>query len=207
MSRFPVRFAVLVVAGLAAGCASGGKVPSPVPPSPGASAPQPELRLPYEDAGACPFECCTYGEWKVKEPTQLFRDRDRHSPVVFTAAAGEPVTGVTGIVVTHKPGRLMVKKEVTISDGNKESIRVPAGAVLPVLHYEGEGTYKVWYHGKVYFTELSSAPDAATRAEHEPELVLDGKPDDVWWVQVKNQQGQTGWTDQTDNFDGMDSCG
>lgn len=75
----------------------------------------PALRLPFEDHGACPFECCTYREWTVEEPTVLYRERDVRSP--------------------------------------------------------------------------QSAPE------------------DVWWVQVRNRDGQVGWTDRSDHFGNMDACG
>jgi len=205
MSRVPVCFAIVVLAGLAAGCASSGKAPA----RSGAAAPEAELRLPFEDAGACPFECCTYREWTVTAPTEFFRDRDRHSPRVFAAREGERVTGLTGVVVTRKPGRIVLKQEITLEDGQNK-VRVPAGAVLQILHGEGEGYSKVWYQGRTYSSDLVSLdlapgeePDTLSTKGANPDSALDA----VWWVQVKNQKGQIGWTDETDHFDGMDSCG
>src|SRR6476661_2097404 len=30
--------------------------------------------MPYIDKGACPFECCTYRQWSVKQPTAVLSE-------------------------------------------------------------------------------------------------------------------------------------
>ena len=167
------------------------------------------LRLPFEDPGACPFECCTYREWTVEEPTVFYRERDARSPQVFKAGQGEVVTGLTGVVVTHKPGRVVVKRAVTIGGGGGEApVAVPAGAVLDVLHYQGEGFFKVWYQGKTYVQELPFYSEDEDPAGRETaDFRAESAPEDVWWVQVRNRDGKVGWTDQNENFGNMDACG
>jgi hypothetical protein len=64
--------------------------------------------LPYEDSGACPFECCTYREWAVQAETTVRSARDDAAPVAFRVRPGQRVTGVTGVVVTTKLGRAVV---------------------------------------------------------------------------------------------------
>jgi hypothetical protein len=189
-----LRLAAAVLGLLAGACASAGP---------------PALRLPFEDHGACPFECCSYREWTVEEPTVFYRERDVRSPQVFTAGKGEVVTGLTGVVVTQKPGRVVIKRAVMIGGGGGEApVPVPAGAVLDVLHYEGEGFFKVWYQGRTYIQELTflREPEESARQETE-DFRAESLPEDVWWVQVRNRDGKVGWTDQSDNFGNMDSCG
>lgn len=58
--------------------------------------------------GACPFECCTYREWSVKADTTLVAHPDRRAPAVGKACKGSRVQGLTGIVITTKPGEIEV---------------------------------------------------------------------------------------------------
>lgn len=157
-----------------------------------------ELSLPFEDDGACPFECCTYRQWTVAENTRIYKTRDDKSQVVFTANKGDAVKGVTGIVVTIRPGRALIKKSVAL--GLDDPVTIPAGETLQVLHYEGEGFSKFWFRGKTYSDEIPF-PDEETDSIK----TLNG-PETVWWVQIENAKGQSGWSKETEHFDHMDAC-
>lgn len=164
--------------------------------------------LPYLDRGACPFECCTYRRWTVEADTIIYKQRSEASGVAFRVRKGEHVTGVTGIVITTRPGKVIVKKATTIGDAPKA--RVSPGDVLYVLHYQGEGFFKIWFRGKTYDEALPGPPDLVSKAAPAREdanfRVVSGS-DSVWWVQVKNARGQVGWTKQNDHFGNMDACG
>ena len=41
------------------------------------------LKLPYKDVGACPFECCTYRDWFAGKPISVFKTMNSGSPVAF----------------------------------------------------------------------------------------------------------------------------
>lgn len=148
----------------------------------------------YQDNGACPFECCTYRRWSVTKDTVLYKSRSETSGVVFRARKGEHVTGMTGVVITLKPGKAAVRKATTIGEGKRKT-RVKPGDVLYLMHYLGEGFYKTWFRGVIYDLEMSTTIQVLT------------EPDTVWWVKVKNNRNQVGWSKQNDNFGDMDSCG
>lgn len=154
--------------------------------------PQPPAN--YADNGACPFECCTYRRWSVTKDTALYQQRSEKSGVAFRVRKGEHVTGLTGVVITLKPGKASVKKPTMIGEG-KRKIRVKPGDVLYLLHYLGEGFYKTWFRGVTYDLEMSDTIQVLT------------EPDTVWWMKVKNSRNQIGWTRQNDNFGDMDACG
>ena len=156
----------------------------------------------YEDYGACPFECCTYRRWIVKSDTIFYKQRSTSSPVVFSAKKGDPVTGLTGVVITLKPGEVRIKKATTLGEGRRK-VSVKAGDVLYVLRYEGEGIYKFWFHGRIYADHMPSSPNDIGD-EH---MQMLSEPQTVWWVKVKNRRGQIGWSKQADHFDNMDACG
>ena len=157
-----------------------------------------QLKLPFEDKGACPFECCTYREWTVRENTVLYDSPhiDRHES--FHVQKGEAVRGLTGIVITLKPGRAVVKKAVTM--GLDEQVNMKAGEILEILHYEGEGVVKFWLRGKTYSDELPFP------GEENDSIKTESAPEMLWWVQIQNAKGQMGWSKETDHFDHMDSC-
>jgi hypothetical protein len=63
--------------------------------------------MPFYDWGACPFEGCTYRKWKATAPVVVWTSRD-HRQVAFTIKSDEWVQGLTGVVVTTKPGMIKV---------------------------------------------------------------------------------------------------
>ena len=154
----------------------------------------------YADYGACPFECCTYRRWSVVKDTVLYKERSEKSGEAFHVRKGEQVTGLTGVVITLKPGKASVRKATTIGTGKRRT-QVKPGDVLYLLHYEGEGIYKIWFRGGIYENEVSTAADVNGKIQ------LLNEPDNVWWVKVKNSRNQIGWSKQDKNFGDMDACG
>ncbi len=71
-------------------------VQSPAAPSEHAGPP-----LPYLDWGACPFECCTYREWRTVKAVTVLQERRRKSSVSFLLKPGDRVVALTGVVVTR----------------------------------------------------------------------------------------------------------
>ena len=109
--------------------------------------------IPYQDNGACPFECCVYREWSAKKVTVLRADRRNDSPVIFTVRKGDRVTAITGVVITTRPGRLKALRRTRVCPSPadcKHGVTVEAGDVLYLLTYRGEGYYTVWYKGRLF---------------------------------------------------------
>ncbi len=169
--------------------------------------------LPYEDVGACPFECCTYREWIVNKSTPIHRNRNNNSPVVFTVAPRERVQAVTGVVITTQPGEIRIARPITIQDytgsqgtNTSRAIQARPGDIIYLLTSQGEGSYKAWFKGK---TITINAIDVMEQTQSVPARYGRRIPPtrSIWWVQIKNRQGQTGWTDRPDYFDNKDACG
>lgn len=150
--------------------------------------------MPYKDAGACPFECCTYRQWVANKATVLRTKMSNRSSIAFRVKKGEKVTGVTGVVITTKAGVLKALKATSMYE---DKIRIKAGDRLYLLTYTGEGFYEIWYKGKVFSESF----------EHNPALKLVSEAESVWWVKIRNRKGQVGWTKLPENFDDKDSCG
>src|SRR5215467_7396489 len=88
--------------------------------------------MPYNDFGACPFECCHYGEWTALKPLIARQTNQARSAVAFQIKIGERVTALTGIVITLKPGTVRMQKAYRFG-----TFTVPGGTVLYTLHNGG----------------------------------------------------------------------
>lgn len=154
----------------------------------------------YESWGVCPFECCTYRDWRADEDMAVHAGRDDNAPVVFRLRRGEAVDGVTGVVVANQARAIRIDRDVR--DGFVDGSDVPqlalrAGDVVYMLAPLGEGFYRYWYKGKVY---RSGSALTAMPAVQEAQAEL------VWWKQVRNKAGQQGWT-RSEKFAHVDACG
>ena len=169
--------------------------------------------LPYEDVGACPFECCTYREWIANKNTPIHRTRNNNSPVVFTVAPRERVQGVTGVVITTKAAEIRIVKSLTIQDysgsrgtNNSRAIQARPGDIIYLLTSQGEGTYKAWFKGKIIIISAIDVMEQNQRGSARSGSNIP-RTTSNWWVQIKNRKGQIGWTDKPQNFDNKDACG
>ena len=166
--------------------------------------------LPYDNPGACPFECCTYREWTVKSETRILVDRRDDAATRFLVRAGEKVVGVTGVVTTLKFGRVRVERERELG---VRRTPVRPGAQILLLHYLGEGTWKYWLRGQFDEAFIPSPDDCRRAADRSPTMSaqcavqLEEPPETVWWVTIRNREGQVGWTRQVGHFGNIDACG
>jgi hypothetical protein len=164
--------------------------------------------LPFEDPGACPFEGCTYREWRAHEAVKVHADRRDDSPVVFTVAQGQKVWALTGIVVTIRAGRARFDKPQHLN-ASPRPIDIVPGQDLFLLTYQGEGVTKAWFQGQLY-TDVDASSFINGICDVRPERctgrVVD-KSQTEWWVQVRNASGQIGWTREPERFDDKDAFG
>jgi hypothetical protein len=174
-----------------------------------ASMPEKDLPpKPYRHAGACPFECCTYRQWKTRSPIQLRESIDSPN-IVAEVPAGASVAGLTGEVrVEPEP--------YAILEDNGE---LKAGDVIFFLDNRGEGFVNYWYRGKLnpdlgmgdgllfYSYENCQSNTARMKAacslkKLHPEKTYMNE----WWVKI-GYGGKQGWVLNTGQFDNVDACG
>ena len=175
-----------------------------------AAAAQTGPKLPYENWGACPFECCTYRAWTVKVDTDILAERREGAPKRFVVVRGARVVAVTGVVVTTKVGRAVVQRETTIGLAR---ITVQPGEEILLLHYKGEGFWKYWLRGKIDEEFIPDPENCKRSAPRSPTMFAQcgvqeqERPETVWWVKIRNRDGREGWTRQVDHFGNIDACG
>lgn len=159
--------------------------------------------MPFYDWGACPFEGCTYRQWQARESVTAWSSRDHKSSVQFKVRPGEWVQALTGVVITTKPGTSKILVPMQVGDG--PSVNVRPGDILYTLHYMGEGYDLFWFHGKTYSDEISREEPDPDPPPANLSIQVRSRPQNVWWVKIKNKDGKIGWTDQTDAFENKDS--
>jgi hypothetical protein len=148
--------------------------------------------LEREFPGQCPGEGgCQFGVWTAKAPIAAYSKRSTNSPVVFRLSKGEKVTGLSAIMVVHKPGACTAKKNASITRLVGEDTKIPDGTKLPMYFYGGEGGVLVEFKGEVV---LACCED--------DQLVCEKNPVTDLWLQIRSESGRTGWTNQRGKFSG-----
>lgn len=153
----------------------------------------------FENWGVCPFECCQYRDWIADADIPVHESRSDQSAVIFHLHPQEKFRALTGVVVTEKPGVVLIDKPVQdgyVQGNDKPQLTLNAGDKIYMLSPLGEGAYLFWYQGKVYSsgTDLAAMPGADGKAARM-----------TWWKQVKNKAGKQGWT-KSDKFSNADAC-
>lgn len=147
--------------------------------------------LPFYDWGVCPYETCAYGQWAAHRSATVYDSWKPERRSIGQLAAGDQVTGITGAVVTFKPG--LIRMDRDLPDQNLQR-----GDTILTYAYRGEGFSAVWFKGKYHSlfdisfvkwpdgTGCGGAHCAATYVE------LGRK---AWWAEVKLTSGRTGWVE------------
>ena len=156
--------------------------------------------LPYYDWKACPFEGCTYREWTALKSTVVYDTWNKNSRQVTRIAVKEKVIGLTGVVITFRPGTIRIERDLR-EDGLKR------GDIILTYSYRGEGFSAVWFKGRYYpefdITFVRTDGKPCTDRSCAATYVDMGRK--VWWAQVKLPSGRMGWVNMNEaEFDGVD---
>jgi len=147
--------------------------------------------LPFYDWGACPYETCAYREWTAHRSVTVYDTWEQGRRPITQLAEGDKVTGVTGVVVTFKPGLIRMDRDLP-----NENLR--RGDTVLTYAYRGEGFSAVWFKGR-YYSELDISfakwPDGTgCGGDHCAATYMDlGRKS--WWAEVKLNSGRTGWVE------------
>lgn len=151
------------------------------------------------DEGACPYECCTYGEWLVNEDTILFEEKDVETEMISSLGSGEKVNAITGDVHV-RPLKLIVEKD---SGAHKK------GETIWLLNYLGEGLYRAWKDSNFIRLDLAFSPYQEMNCSQNSDCwaSLEGEYSSTWWAKIRTQTGLVGWSNQPGNFAHKGGCG
>jgi hypothetical protein len=159
-------------------------------------------KLPVIDENACPFEGCAFREWTVTKDSTLYSTWQDSRTETGKLKRGDKVTGITGVHVTRKPDRILVRQSIP-------DLAAKPGDVILRYMYVGEGFANIWVSGhwhKEYDCSFVTERNGSGCSKGCAAVVTeDGVKE--WWVHVKVSNGETGWVLTEDNFDGMDMMG
>jgi hypothetical protein len=160
--------------------------------------PAPKPRLPKIDQNACPFEGCQFGKWTARKPVRLYSTWKHQRTPVRTVEKGEVVTAVTGVNITFEPA------EITVTAPIPQYGLKPGDTIFAYMNL-GEGFFNAWFKGMWVEEFDGSGVAPGCNRGCNAKFVKPGRLE--WWVQVRTKDGVTGWTQETDGFDGTDSLG
>ena len=167
---------------------------------------------------ACPFECCTYREWKAPVPLPRLDAPIDGSPI-DTIARDESFEALTGTVFVTSIQLVIVGDSLNgLGEAQPPAgdSRVPwtahflPGDTLLTLNYIGEGFYRVWDGADTrelqQFWWPADAEDAA------PDWARHGRATgtygSMWWIRSRRADGVEGWFRAPDRYiPGSDACG
>jgi hypothetical protein len=154
---------------------------------------------------ACPFECCSYGEWTAASRAGA-RTAPGRDEVAFTLPAHTRFAALRGEVHVTSLQRVLVDRPLP-GDPAWGITAFDAGDVFYVLDYVGENHYAIWFRDAAFQVERfwgdEEHPAGETRVE--------GARETEWWVLVGAADGATGWIrvdpdDRDAMWHGADAC-
>lgn len=165
---------------------------------------------PYVARGACPYECCSFGEWTALGPIPVhLSERDRE--VAYELPAGTTFRALRGNVHVDTIGMLAVVDTMAAFRYSEEDddwidVHFETGDTLEILDYLGEGYHHV-RHDCTDWTVIEHAW-GPSGPDHEPSGVLLREPRAEWWVEIETDEGARGWVEVTshDMVTGIYGC-
>jgi hypothetical protein len=162
---------------------------------------QPAPRLPFLDWNACPFEGCTYGEWTAAASVEVFDTWKPSRRRIATIPTDAVVTGVSGVVITSKPGVIRLNEDLPQDDLRR-------GDTILTYTYRGEGFSAVWFKGRFYRgydITFAKWPDGSGCLGNDCAGKYVDLGEKVWWAKVKMKSGVIGWVNMNKaKFGGVD---
>ena len=162
---------------------------------------QPAPKLPFFDWNACPFEGCVYRKWTAEAAVDVFDTWKPERTRIATLPAKGVVTGVSGVVITKKPGVIRMDRDLPQND-------LRSGDTILTYTYLGEGFSVVWFKGKFYREfdiTFAKRQDGFGCAGTDCAATYVDLGEKVWWAKVKMKSGVVGWVNMdTAKFSGVD---
>ena len=156
--------------------------------------------LPYLDWNACPFEGCIYREWTARKSIVVYDTWNSKRKKVAAVGAGDRVTGVSGVVITSRPGKIRMDRDLP-----EEGLH--RGDTILTYTYLGEGLSSVWFKGRFYpeFDITFARSDGPRCSDSSCSASYIDMGVKTWWAEVKLPSGRIGWVNMNQaDFDGID---
>ncbi|MEJ2280010.1 MAG: hypothetical protein P8Y70_20025 [Candidatus Lokiarchaeota archaeon] len=165
----------------------------------------------------CPFECCQFGKWIVKESIDVYPNEDDTSNVIFKLNNNDTIYAQTGNLHFIQIGKVIVTKPIySFILGDTIFIYNCQEGEILVKHDNTEEYVNIFW--PVFDNEKEATEEnyqkEIIRREYSGKMIK--RPKTVWWVKIKlkNQQGWIKLENKTpycfsieEKILGMDGCG
>ncbi len=156
--------------------------------------------VPFYDWNACPGEGCLYQEWTATKVVVVFDSYRAERRTIAQLNAGDKALGITGVVITFKPGVIRL-------DHDLPSKKLNRGDTILTYAYRGEGNSAVWLKGLYvpqYGISFATYPDGSGCSRSNCEGTYLDLGQRAWWAKIKLASGAMGWIDMDDSeMDGI----
>jgi hypothetical protein len=165
----------------------------------------------------CPFECCQFGEWIIKESINVYRNEGDTNSVSFRLNNNDTINALTGNLHFIQIGKVVVTKPIYDfePDDTLFAFNCIEGDFL--VKHDGKENY-VDIFWPVFFYEEDDTEEnyleEIKKREYSGKMIQ--RPKTVWWVKIESKKGK-GWirlenkTPYCFSLDeqilGMDGCG
>jgi hypothetical protein len=178
------------------------------------SGPAREPAVPLRIYGACPGECCGYGQWSTTEKTTVYVEALDTDHVLLQLPPATDIVGLGGFVYLTRLGTAEATREIR-TDWDSETqkhLTIPSNARVAVLDHFGEGIWRTWYAGRIYQLPIDDSREQATQFQDDPYkgMVFVQPSVSQWWALVRlPNDGRIGWINMNESplIKGVDGCG
>ena len=138
--------------------------------------------------GACPFECCQYGEWWSDSATVVFAAARDTTAIAFTVPPRARFVADGGTVFVTSLARVVFDAPMDSAHVGIPGVALTPSDTLYLVEPVGEGAFIVWLRGREL--ELPGVWESyypGTTARLQGEFARE------WWAHVRTGDGREGW--------------
>lgn len=164
----------------------------------------------------CPFECCKFGKWVIKDSIKVYKNEADTSSVYFRLSNNDTVFAETGNLHFIQTGKVVVTQPV---DGYKvndtlQAFNCSEGEFL--VKHNGEEKYVEIFWPEFSYKEDDTEENYFNRIKkgnYSGRMIK--RPETVWWVKIRSEKGE-GWLmlknrtlycfSLDEKISGMDDC-
>jgi hypothetical protein len=139
-----------------------------------------------------------YREWTVHKAIAVYNTWKPEQREIAKLSTGDRVTGVTGVVITYRPGTVRMDR-----DFPEQNLK--RGEIILTYAYRGEGFSAVWFQGRFYPEfDISFAkwPDGTGCGGAHCAATYVDLGEKQWWAEVRLKSGAIGWLDMPTSIAG-----
>jgi len=162
----------------------------------------------YSEVGACPFEGCTYGEWSTNDNVKIFKEPKLDSDIIGEIPADKKFTAINGKIEIIPGIAFKIKDLPSIGYTDSKTSEIVYNQPIYILHYVGEGFYKINQNNKFGYLQLPSDEKKFNEYKSDYDWIkIEKFPSEFkWWAEIEYMDLK-GWILVNDKVRPLDRFG